>query len=153
MEVLLHSELLLCDCLVGETGRAHHRPVNVCHLDNNTSLVSYLIIEAQVYLLFQPHLCLPHIVQYWSYHRNQKPSSQNIELERQNDYFISPDEEHGLGPAGGLCVPGVAQYQPPHLGCPHGLHHGTGGSNIAPSDSNRQVMACRLYNTICHALT
>ena len=47
MEVLLHSELLLCDCLVCESGRAHHRPVNVCHLDNNISLVysiSYFIV-------------------------------------------------------------------------------------------------------------
>ena len=53
MEVLLHSELLLCDCLVGETGRADHRPVNVCHLDNNISLVlvysiSYFIVLALV---------------------------------------------------------------------------------------------------------
>ena len=51
MEVLLHSELPLCDCLVGETGRAHHRPVNVCHLDNNISLVysiSYFIVLALV---------------------------------------------------------------------------------------------------------
>ena len=51
MEVLLHSELLLRDCLVGESCRAHHRPVNVCHLDNNISLVysiSYFIVLALV---------------------------------------------------------------------------------------------------------
>jgi len=145
MEVLLHSELLLCDCLVCETGRAHHRPVNVCHLDNNIQYTIFYSCNSSTSCSSHTSVSLI-LSSTGAIIGIRNHLNQNIELKRQNDYSISPDEEHGLGPAGGLCVPGVAQYQPPHLRCPHGLHHGTGGSNVAPSNSKRQIMACRLYN-------
>ena len=47
------------------------------------------------------------------------------------NYVESPDEEHGLAPAGLLSVPGVAEHQPLDSTGPHGAHHDLRGLCVA----------------------